>query len=178
MASCWRVLVPLEIRGRFAHPFEQVIRIHPLDEQQVFCRPHAQRQHRMAVRDRLLVDDDRPPVDPPRHVVGLQQPLELIPGLCLALAAVLQGDLKTIKSGYGKNNVQIEYEGNGDFLEKNPLMSAYNNYGNYVEVRLAPGADAQQLLQMVAARSRVNKFELMEPSLEEIFINTVGKDNA
>jgi ABC-2 type transport system ATP-binding protein len=57
-------------------------------------------------------------------------------------------------------------------------VSAYNNYGNYVEVRLAPGADAQQLLQMVAARSRVNKFELMEPSLEEIFINTVGKDNA
>ncbi|HEY2913112.1 MAG TPA: DUF4162 domain-containing protein, partial [Candidatus Angelobacter sp.] len=40
------------------------------------------------------------------------------------------------------------------------------------------GADSQQLLQMVAARSRVNKFELMEPSLEEIFINTVGKTNA
>ena len=92
--------------------------------------------------------------------------------------AVLQGDLKTIKAGYGKSNVQIEYEGNGDFLEKNPLVSTYNNYGNYVEVRLAPGADAQQLLQMVAARSRVNKFELMEPSLEEIFINTVGKANA
>ena len=92
--------------------------------------------------------------------------------------AVLQGDLKTIKSRYGKSNVQIEYEGNGDFLEKNPLVGAYNNYGNYVEVRLAPGADAQQLLQMVAARSRVNRFELMEPSLEEIFINTVGKANA
>ncbi|MGB9121715.1 MAG: ABC transporter ATP-binding protein [Candidatus Angelobacter sp.] len=92
--------------------------------------------------------------------------------------AVLQGDLKTIKSRYGKCNVQIEYEGNGDFLEKNPLVGDYNNYGNYVEVRLAPGADAQQLLQMVASRSRVNKFELMEPSLEEIFINTVGKTNA
>jgi ABC-2 type transport system ATP-binding protein len=92
--------------------------------------------------------------------------------------AVLQGDLKTIKAGYGKNNVQIEYEGNGDFLEKNPLVSTYNNYGNYVEVRLAPGADAQKLLHMVAEKSRVNKFELMEPSLEEIFINTVGKTNA
>jgi ABC-2 type transport system ATP-binding protein len=89
--------------------------------------------------------------------------------------AVLQGDLKAIKAGYGKSNVQIEYEGNGDFLEKNPLVGSYNNYGNYVEVRLAPGADAQQLLRMVADRSRVNKFELMEPSLEEIFINTVGK---
>jgi ABC-2 type transport system ATP-binding protein len=92
--------------------------------------------------------------------------------------AVLQGELKTIKSGYGKNNVQIEYEGNGDFLEKNPLVSSYNNYGNYVEARLAPGADAQQLLHLVAERARINRFELMEPSLEEIFINTVGKDNA
>ena len=92
--------------------------------------------------------------------------------------AVLQGDLKTIKSRYGKSNVQIEYEGNGDFLDKNPLVSTYNNYGNYVEVKLAPGADAQQLLRMVTERARINKFELMEPSLEEIFINTVGKNNA
>ena len=110
----------------------------------------------------------------------MDQVEKLCDSICLINkgTAVLQGDLKTIKAGYGKNNVQIEYEGNGDFLEKNPLVSTYNNYGNYVEVRLAPGADAQQLLRMVADRSRVNKFELMEPSLEEIFINTVGKTNA
>jgi ABC-2 type transport system ATP-binding protein len=92
--------------------------------------------------------------------------------------AVLQGDLKSIKAGYGKSNVQIEYEGNGDFLDKHPLVSACNNYGNYAEVKLAPGADAQLLLREVAERTRVNRFELMEPSLEEIFINTVGKANA
>ncbi|HZS25589.1 MAG TPA: ATP-binding cassette domain-containing protein [Candidatus Angelobacter sp.] len=110
----------------------------------------------------------------------MDQVEKLCDSICLINkgAAVLQGDLKTIKGQYGKNNVQIEYEGNGDFLEKNPLVSTYNNYGNYVEVRLAPGADAQQLLHMVAGRSRVNKFELMEPSLEEIFINTVGKTDA
>ena len=110
----------------------------------------------------------------------MDQVEKLCDSICLINkgTAVLQGDLKTIKAGYGKNNVQIEYEGNGDFLEKNPLVSTYNNYGNYVEVRLAPGADAQKLLHMVAEKSRVNKFELMEPSLEEIFINTVGKTNA
>ena len=52
--------------------------------------------------------------------------------------------------------------------------SSYNNYGNYVELRLKPGADAQQLLRM-ARRARISRFELMEPSLEEIFIDTVGK---
>jgi ABC-2 type transport system ATP-binding protein len=92
--------------------------------------------------------------------------------------AVLQGDLKKIKAQYGKSNVQIEYEGNGDFLQQPKLVGSYNNYGNYVEVRLAPGADPQQLLRAVAERSRVNKFELMEPSLEEIFIETVGNTHA
>jgi ABC-2 type transport system ATP-binding protein len=92
--------------------------------------------------------------------------------------SVLQGDLKQIKAQYGKNNVQIEYEGDGNFLQQTRLVASYNNYGNYVEVRLAPGADSQQLLREVAARSRVSKFELMEPSLEEIFIETVGKNHA
>ena len=92
--------------------------------------------------------------------------------------SVLQGRLSQIKAQFGKNNVQIQYEGNGNFLERNPLVSAYNNYGNYVEVRLAPGADSQQLLRMVAEHSRVSRFELMEPSLEEIFKEVVGKTDA
>jgi ABC-2 type transport system ATP-binding protein len=93
-------------------------------------------------------------------------------------AAVLKGDLKQIKGRYGRSNVQIEYDGDGGFLEKNGLIQSFNNYGNYVEVRLAPGADAQQLLRVVAERSRVNKFEVVEPSLEEIFIEVVGKNDA
>jgi ABC-2 type transport system ATP-binding protein len=92
--------------------------------------------------------------------------------------AVLQGDLKSVKAGYGRNNVQIQYEGNCDFLKQDPMVTAFNNYGNYVEVRLTPGADPQQLLRSVAERARINRFELMEPSLEEIFIEVVGKNNA
>jgi ABC-2 type transport system ATP-binding protein len=92
--------------------------------------------------------------------------------------SVLQGDLKRVKAQYGKNNVQIEYEGNGNFVEQNKLVQSFNNYGNYVEVRLAPGADAQQLLRMASEHSRISRFELMEPSLEEIFIDVVGRSNA
>ena len=57
-------------------------------------------------------------------------------------------------------------------------MQSFNDYGNYVEVRLAPGADAQELLKLAAASARISKFEIMEPSLEEIFIEAVGKPNA
>src|SRR5579864_1336501 len=92
--------------------------------------------------------------------------------------SVLQGDLKGIKARHGKNHVQIQYDGNGNFLEHSSLVAAYNNYGNYVEVRLAPGADPQQLLHAVADHASVSRFELMEPSLEQIFIETVGKTDA
>jgi ABC-2 type transport system ATP-binding protein len=94
--------------------------------------------------------------------------------------SVLDGDLKQIKGSYGRNHVQLEYEGGGaekdDFLKDAALVASSNNYGNYVEVRLAQGADAQELLRRLALRSKVSKFELVEPSLEEIFIQVVGKD--
>ncbi len=92
--------------------------------------------------------------------------------------AVLEGKLKEIKGRYGKSNVQIEYEGADDFLHGNGLVQSFNNYGNYVEVRMAPGGDAQTLLRLAAERCRVNKFELVEPSLEAIFIDVVGKTDA
>ncbi|MBZ5566922.1 MAG: ATP-binding cassette domain-containing protein [Acidobacteriia bacterium] len=92
--------------------------------------------------------------------------------------AVLQGDLKQIKGTFGRHDVQLEYEGEDNFLGNAALVQSFNNYGNYVEVRLKPGADPQDLLRMAAARARVNKFELMEPSLEAIFLEVVGRRDA
>jgi len=91
---------------------------------------------------------------------------------------VLQGALKEVKSRFGKNTVQIEYEGKADFLQQTQLVKSYNNYGNYVEAQLMPGADPQQLLRLAMESARVNRFELMEPSLEEIFKEVVGKTDA
>jgi ABC-2 type transport system ATP-binding protein len=92
---------------------------------------------------------------------------------------VLAGELKQIKAGYGKNHVQIEYEGDGDFLrQQDGLVESFNDYGNHVELRLKKGADAQELLRAAAAHCRIRRFELSEPSLEEIFIDVVGKTDA
>jgi ABC-2 type transport system ATP-binding protein len=92
--------------------------------------------------------------------------------------AVLEGELKQIKSRYGRRNVQLEYEGSDGFLNDPSLVLSANNYGNYVEVKLKPGADSQDLLRLVSSHARINRFELMEPSLEEIFIDVVGNVNA
>jgi len=88
--------------------------------------------------------------------------------------AVLQGELRAVKARFGRNHVQIEYEGDGDFLQTTPLVQSFHNFGNYIEVELAPGADSQDLLKAVSSRARVNRFELAEPSLEKIFIDTVN----
>jgi len=89
--------------------------------------------------------------------------------------AVVEGDLNQIKAGYGCCNVQIKYEGDARFLQESRLVQSFNDYGNYVEVRLAPGADTQELLKLASSGARLSKFEVMEPSLEEIFIAAVSK---
>jgi len=92
--------------------------------------------------------------------------------------AVLEGDLSQIKARYGRRNVQIKYDGDARFLNEPRLVQSFNDYGNYVEVHLAPGADAQEFLHLASSCAKLSKFELMEPSLEEIFIDVVGKPNA
>ncbi len=89
--------------------------------------------------------------------------------------AVLSGSLREIKGRYGKRFVQIEYEGDGRLLAAHPTVESATDYGNYAELRLRPGADAQQLLREVAPRLRISRFEVMEPSLEHIFIDAVTK---
>ncbi len=92
--------------------------------------------------------------------------------------AVLEGDLTQIRASYGRQDVTLEYEGESAFLDDKALVQSFNNYGKYVEVRLKAGADPQQLLREAAARARVNKFELTEPSVEQIFIEVVRKQDA
>ena len=101
-----------------------------------------------------------------------QQFVPLIKSFCEAHG------MEQIKASYGRKDVQMEYEGGDGFLENNRLVQSFNNYGRYVEVRLATGADAQQLLQQAAAKATINRFELVEPSLEAIFIETVSKTHA
>jgi ABC-2 type transport system ATP-binding protein len=91
--------------------------------------------------------------------------------------AVLQGELREVKARFGRNHVQIQYEGDADFLRTAAMVQSSHNFGNYTEVELKPGSDPQELLRTLMARGRVNRFELAEPSLEKIFIDTVGTQN-
>lgn len=102
--------------------------------------------------------------------------------ICLINAGVkvLGGNLKEIKAQYGKNTLRIEYSGDGDFLERRPhLIEQLNRFGATVEAKLAPGADPQEILRLAVDRGvRIHRFELMEPPLNDIFIEKVAKSHA
>jgi ABC-2 type transport system ATP-binding protein len=92
--------------------------------------------------------------------------------------AVLSGNLREIKSHYERNRIVIEFEGSADFLAS-PEIAEARNYAGHAEIRLQPHGDAQKLLHLAASMATIYRFELVEPSLEEIFIQTVGgKANA
>jgi ABC-2 type transport system ATP-binding protein len=86
---------------------------------------------------------------------------------------VLSGGLKEVKRRYGKNTVIMDFEGPDSFLGDD-LVKHHNRFPNYSEILLNDGADAQEVLKRaLAAGARVNRFELVEPSLNEIFIESV-----
>jgi len=90
---------------------------------------------------------------------------------------VLDGSLSSIKSRYGRNTVAMEYDGDGEFLKGLPDVDSLNDYGKYVELRLKDGADYQAVLRAAVERVAVRRFEIMEPSLNHIFIDIVGAEN-
>jgi ABC-type uncharacterized transport system ATPase subunit len=54
-----------------------------------------------------------------------------------------------------------------------------NRFGAVVEARLKPGADPQEILKAALLRGvRISRFELVEPPLNDIFIEKVAGANA
>ena len=87
--------------------------------------------------------------------------------------AVLEGRVRDIKSHYERNRVIVEFEGSAAFLNNEEIAEA-KNYSGHAEIRLKPHGDAQKVLHEAAGMATIYRFELVEPSLEEIFIRTVG----
>jgi len=91
---------------------------------------------------------------------------------------VLEGPLTAVKSRFGKNSVLVEYDGDGGFLRSLPGVARVDDYGGYREVRLRDGADPQALLRALVERVAVRRFEIVQPTLHNIFIEQVGEKPA
>jgi len=96
---------------------------------------------------------------------------------------VLSGNMREVKARYPQNRVQVEFEGDDAFL-RHSSVAEVKNYGGHAEIKLRPeNLDAQPLLaEAVRNGTRIRRFEVSAPTLEEIFIEKVretkGQENA
>ena len=105
----------------------------------------------------------------------MDQVEKLCDAICLVDhgTAVLEGTMRAVKSRYARNRVVVEYAGDASFLT-DPSITELRESAGRAEFKLRNGSDGQALLHAAARHAQIFKFELVEPSLEEIFIRTVG----
>jgi ABC-2 type transport system ATP-binding protein len=90
---------------------------------------------------------------------------------------VLAGELAQVKRNFRKQNVLLAFDGGNGFLQELDFIESINDCGPYLEVRLNDMEKTQELAQRVVQKARLKRFEVVEPSLNEIFIETVKKQN-
>lgn len=92
---------------------------------------------------------------------------------------IVSGSLREIKESYGKDLIALRVEGGGAVLEDKRLVARSVTHADELEIQLAKGANAQDLLKaLVENGAVVSKFEQVEPSLNDIFIERVTETNA
>lgn len=96
---------------------------------------------------------------------------------------VVDGSVRDVKAEHGDRHVALGFTdgaaGAAGVLANRQLVAKVDDYGATAEVELADGAEANALLrELVGAGVRLNRFEVVEPSLQSIFIAKVGADAA
>jgi ABC-2 type transport system ATP-binding protein len=88
---------------------------------------------------------------------------------------VVGGSLRDVKAGYGDDLIALRASGGETVLANESLVSQVVEHADELEVHLADGVDPQLLLKaLVDSGAEISKFEKVEPSLNDIFIQNVG----
>ena len=93
---------------------------------------------------------------------------------------VLDGTVSGVKAAHGGNNVALAVGAGGTetltrLLAEHALIAKVDDSNRFFEIRMQDGADPQSLLRtIVAAGVPVQRFELVQPSLHQIFLEKVG----
>jgi ABC-2 type transport system ATP-binding protein len=96
---------------------------------------------------------------------------------------LVDGRLADVKRADGDRHVALAFHRNREaaarVLGDRALVSRTDDYGASAEVTLAPQASGDALLEaLLGAGVGISRFELVEPSLQSIFIAKVGADAA
>jgi ABC-2 type transport system ATP-binding protein len=93
---------------------------------------------------------------------------------------VLDGSVTGVKEEHGQRNIALAVEGDGasaisSLLRDSSLVRRADDSNRFFEIELAPGADPQALLRrIVESGASVQRFEMIQPSLHQIFLQKVA----
>ena len=93
---------------------------------------------------------------------------------------VLDGAVSAVKAAHGGRVVALAVGGDaraliGHVLADRSLVAKVDDQNRFYEINLAPGADPQLLLRrVIETGAPVLRFELVQPSLHQIFLEKVG----
>mgnify|MGYP001237828561 CR=1 FL=1 len=89
---------------------------------------------------------------------------------------VLNGTLDSIQNMYGNDTLRIRCNASPAELQTIPGVEHITDYGQLKELRMNKDADPQRILTELVRMTTIQKFELAQPSLHEIFIRIAGPE--
>ena len=92
---------------------------------------------------------------------------------------VLDGTVASVKSTHGSNTLALGVSSGreqvAELLAGHPMIDRVDDQNRFFEITLRRGADAQELLRaIVKSGAEVQRFEIVQPSLHQIFLEKVG----
>ncbi|MEP7383265.1 MAG: ATP-binding cassette domain-containing protein, partial [Gemmatimonadota bacterium] len=93
---------------------------------------------------------------------------------------VLDGSVTDVKATRGGSHLAVALAGASTaavdaVLADRTLVARMDDSSRYFEIELAPGADSQELLRrLMGAGASIERFERVQPSLHQIFLQQVG----
>ena len=92
---------------------------------------------------------------------------------------VIGGTLREVKGSFSKNLIALRAVGGSTVLEDKSLVAKIITHADEKEIELTENTDAQTLLKrLIENGASISKFEQIEPSLNDIFIEKITETNA
>ena len=92
---------------------------------------------------------------------------------------VLKGNIKDIKKTYKANRLVIETEEDITKIIESKKLTIENSHDNLYIIKINEEKEGYDLLQsLIKEKINIDKFEIMKPTLNDIFIEKVGAKNA
>ena len=92
--------------------------------------------------------------------------------------AIVNGSLREVKRGFGRQNVRLKADFDLSFLGN---VAGVNSFNTSIEgglFQITEERTAHELLRVALTKGEIRYFAIEEPSLQDIFIEKVGKENA